>query len=365
MLADVTAIDIVLMIVVAPLVWTTTFMTVYGLFNQPVEVRYSYQREAAILAGHTDRQTIFEIAWLQPIMWVLLSLASGLSVLRLKESIRRNLVASGNPNYYSVNEYLSLALFSEICLMLLVAGMGLLFGQTPNMLGLVLGLFVPIVWVLFDWQEAAPDSARGARLSMVGFLVRVGILCAHLLLLTGQHFDTLIAFLSCELGFWFPLMTLGSKAKARVRAIAKKIPYALDLIALSMGAGGTFTEAVGTLVREDPTDEFNRELGQVLAEVELGKTRSEALLNMAERIPLESLRTIVGSILQAESLGTPLTDVLKSQANLLRHQRSVRAEKLAATASVRILIPSVLILLAVIIIVFAPMILRFFRGGFF
>ena len=103
----------------------------------------------------------------------------------------------------------------------------------------------------------------------------------------------------------------------------------------------------------------------MLAEVELGKTRNEALQNMAARIPLESLRVIVGSILQAESLGTPLTDVLKAQANLLRHQRSVRAEKLAATASVRILVPSVLILIAVVIIVFAPVILRWYQGALF
>ena len=184
-------------------------------------------------------------------------------------------------------------------------------------------------------------------------------------LLFGQSFNLLLAFFSWAVGFWLPILWLGSKAKARVRTIGKKVPYALDLIALSMGAGGTFTEAVRTLVREDPTDEFNRELGQVLAEVELGKTRNEALLNMTERIPLESLRTIVGAILQAEALGTPLTDVLKSQANLLRHQRSVRAEKMAATASVRILVPSVLILLAVVVIVFAPIILRWYQGALF
>ncbi|MDD4891056.1 MAG: type II secretion system F family protein [Phycisphaerae bacterium] len=308
LLAATSGLDVFMMLVIGGIVFATTFMVVYGLFNQPVEVRTSYQREAAILAGHTDRQTVFEISWLSPIMWVLLSLASGLSVPRLKRSIQRNLIASGNPSYYSVNEYLALSL---------------LIGTVLSML-IILG-------------------------GMIG----------------GQDFNLLVTLFAWIIGFWGPIFRLSGKAKARVRVISRKIPYALDLIALSMGAGATFTEAVRTLVREDPADEFNRELSQVLAEVELGKTRNEALQNLSDRIPLESLRTIVGAILQAESLGTPLTDVLKSQSNLLRHQRSVRAEKLAATASVRILIPSVLILIAVVIIVFAPVIIRWYRGTLF
>ncbi len=59
--------------VTCAVVFTMTFLALYGLFNQPVQVRTSYQREAAILAGHTDRHTLFEVAWIQPIMWVLLS----------------------------------------------------------------------------------------------------------------------------------------------------------------------------------------------------------------------------------------------------------------------------------------------------
>jgi tight adherence protein C len=308
MLALLSVMDILMMVLISGAVWTMTFLAIYGLFNQPVEVRTSFEREAAILAGHTDRQTVFEIEWLQPIMWVLLSLASGLSLPRMKKSLRKNLVASGNSNYYSVNEYLALAMLCGTVLMLLVTILGLI---------------------------------------------------------AGQDFNLLLAIGTWGFGFLLPVFRVSSKAKARVRVIAKKIPYSLDLIALSMGAGATFTEAVRTLVREDPQDEFNRELSQVLAEVELGMTRNEALANMVERIPLESLRTIVGAIIQAESLGTPLTDVLKAQSNLLRHQRSVRAEKAAATASVRILIPSVLILIAVVIIVFAPVILRWAQGALF
>jgi len=76
-------------------------------------------------------------------------------------------------------------------------------------------------------------------------------------------------------------------------------------------------------------------------------------------------RAIVASVIQAEELGTPLSEVLHSQATLLRMQRSVRAENAAAVASVRILVPSLLILMSVILAVFSPMVLRAFRKGIF
>jgi tight adherence protein C len=119
------------------------------------------------------------------------------------------------------------------------------------------------------------------------------------------------------------------------------------------------------VIREDPNHPFNVELNTLLAEVDLGTTRALALVNLSSRIPLETLRSIVAAITQAESLGTPLSGVLKEQADLMRLQRSVRAEKLAAAASVRILLPSLLILMSVVLAVFAPIIIRALKGELF
>jgi tight adherence protein C len=144
--------------------------------------------------------------------------------------------------------------------------------------------------------------------------------------------------------------------------IARQLPYTLDLIALMMGAGSTFTEAIQTIIREDPEDDFNQELRIVLSEIEFGTKRATALSNMAERIPMDALRSIVGAVNQAETLGTPLSEILKNQSNMLRMHRSVEAEKVSASASLRILVPTMLILVAVVIFLFGPLIIRWMRG---
>ncbi|MBT3198668.1 MAG: type II secretion system F family protein [Phycisphaerales bacterium] len=278
---------------------------VIAIFRQPYEITVSHQRKSSIESGHGDRQTVFENPMLRPLLWIMLSMAYRMALPRLKEWIRVKLLSSGNPNYYSPEEYLALSLF-------------------------------------------------------YGTMIASIITAFYVIALGG--FSIISMMLGFAGGMGMTIFQLRETAGKRLRTIAKRVPYALDLISLAMSAGATFTEAIGTVVREGDEDPFNEELKIVLAEIELGTTRRQALQNLAERIPIDMLRSIVASVIQAEDLGTPLADVLHSQASLLRLQRSVRAENLAAVASVRIMVPGALILLSVILAVFGPAVVRFIDG---
>lgn len=287
-------------------IFVVVVLLVVAVFRQPPEMKLSYQRQAALATGHSDRRTVFEVPSLRPILWLLLSASYSMALPRLKQWIKRTLVSSGNENYYTPEEYLALSMFY----------------------GMVIGLFLSVFHLV-----ALGDFSF--LLLVFGFIGGMGLM----------------------------LTQLYDKARKRLRLITRRVPYALDLIALAMGAGATFTEAVKAVVREDDEDPFNSELKAVLAEIELGTTRRQALENLADRVPIDMLRSIVASVIQAEELGTPLAEVLHSQATLLRLQRSVRAENLAAVASIRILIPSLLILFSVILAVFGPAIMMFIRQG--
>jgi tight adherence protein C len=283
-------------------------LLVVAVFGQSGRARLSPEREAAIATGHTDRRTVFERPVLGPLMWLLLSLAHRLAMPRVKRWVRQKLVANGNPEYYTPEEYLALSFAS----------------------GAILGLLLGV---------------------------------AYLVVL--DEVSILIAAIGIGLGIGLTVYQLYDRAEKRIRLISKRVPYSLDLIALAMGAGATFSEAVQTVVREETDDPFNVELKTMLAEMDLGTTRRRALQNLSDRVPLDSLRSIVASVIQAEELGTPLGEVLHQQASLLRLHRSVRAENAAAVASVRILVPSLLILISVILAIFGPAILRILERGLF
>jgi tight adherence protein C len=295
-------------VAIAAGLFTATFLLVVAVFGQPGRIRMSAQREAALAMGHTDRKTVFEKVWLQPVMWMLLLAAHRLALPRLKAWLRRTLVAAGSPEYYTPEEYLALSMLT----------------------GLVLVFLIEIL---------------------------------HLLLL--GRFSLLLLGTGLFLGVGLSIYQIYATASKRLREITRRVPYSLDLIALAMGAGATFTEAVQTVVREKSDDPLNVELRTMLAEMDLGTTRRQALENLGVRVPLEMLRGVVASIIQAEELGTPLADVLHSEATLMRLHRSVRAENAAAVASVRILIPSLLILMSVVLAIFGPAIIQAARRGLF
>jgi tight adherence protein C len=165
-------------------------------------------------------------------------------------------------------------------------------------------------------------------------------------------------------GFSDAYLWLREWALIRLRNISRRLPYALDLIAMAMDAGATFYEAAKAVVRDDPDDPLNEEFSIVIREIDFGRSRQDALTHLGQRINVEGLDGILSAVLQAEALGTPLAVVLKLQANLLRMRRSMRAERKAGEAAVKILVPSMLILISVVLIIFAPIIVRGIEGRY-
>lgn len=290
-------------------VFVSIALMIISLFGQGEEVKLSPQREIALATGHSDRETLFENVYMRQIMWALLSISHRMALPKPKAWISRTLVAAGSPNFYTCEEYMALSILT----------------------GLVLAFFLELFYAL----------VFGGEISLV--VVAFGVLA----------------------GIGMMMYQLYNHASKRMRTIARRLPYALDLISLAMGAGATFTESIKTIVREEGENPLNSELRAVLAEIELGTTRRKALQNLAQRVPLEGMQTTVASVVQAEELGTALHAVLHDQATLLRLQRSVHAENAAAVASVRILLPCLLIVIAVIFTIFGPAIVRGLNGGLF
>lgn len=286
-------------------VFAGIFVPIYAIFRYPVPDEAPIHRQIAKAVG-VDQETVFENTLFAPVLSLFVQLAKRINLTGLRKSIRQNLQASGNPSGYTVDQVLALALASAVT----IGGFSSLITMLIN--GGMLLLFLP-------------------TMSVVGFMI--------------------------------PLTVLSASANKRTRKIGKQLPYTLDLISLVMASGSSFTEAIETLIRDDPEDELNQELAFSLAEMEYGTTRAQSLMNLGVRIPLDSLRSVVGAVNQAEKLGTPLSSILKVQAEMLRMHRSVRAEKLSASASLKILIPSMLILLAVVLVIAAPLIIRFITQG--
>ena len=164
----------------------------------------------------------------------------------------------------------------------------------------------------------------------------------------------------------FPYFFLANQADERKIKIYKDIPYKLDLLSMAVEAGLDFLSAVKRMVEKDSTKSpLVEEFFQFLQEVRMGKTKQEALLDLAKRADVEALNSIVTAIIQAEKMGTPVAQVLRIQAESLRISRSQKAEKAAGEASVKIMFPLVFILISTVLILFGGIIVKWVRGELF
>ena len=130
-----------------------------------------------------------------------------------------------------------------------------------------------------------------------------------------------------------------ARAGYEVRTAASG-PDALDLLTISVEAGLGFDAALAKVV-EKMSGPLIDEFRQALAEVRMGRTRRDALRDVATRADDQSLTNFIGAIVQAEQLGVPIAKVLQIQSQQLRIVRRQRAEEAAAKAPIKMLFPMV------------------------
>lgn len=176
-----------------------------------------------------------------------------------------------------------------------------------------------------------------------------------------------VMVLGAFLGAVMPNVWLSEKASDRLRYINRGLPQALDLIVMAMGAGLDFIGALSHVVSRwsNKRDPLYEELLRFVRELHLGKTRKDALEQLAYRAPTELVNEFVANVIQAERRGSPLIEVLSIQAEVARTKRFQAAERVANRAGVLILVPIMFVMAATVLVVFGSLIVKGYRGQLF
>ncbi|MDZ4660087.1 MAG: type II secretion system F family protein [Pseudomonadota bacterium] len=165
-------------------------------------------------------------------------------------------------------------------------------------------------------------------------------------------------------GFAFPNFYAGAEKKRRYTSVVADLPFFLDLLTLSVAAGLDLMGAMQRIVEKAERSVLAKEFDAVLKDIRLGRSRDDALREMAERLDTAEITSFVAVVVDAYASGTPIGKVLRDQSEQLRLERFVRAEKAGAKASQMILIPLMMFILpAVMVVVFGPVVIQFVYGG--
>jgi tight adherence protein C len=165
------------------------------------------------------------------------------------------------------------------------------------------------------------------------------------------------------LGFGLPTLSLNDTVKKRQKAIKRVLPYTLDLLTLAVEAGLDFTTALARIGRKIGKNPLHLEITRLVRDLSMGKSRSNALKDMAKRTGVEELGIIVSALVQADELGASLGPTLRIQSSEMRRKRFDAAEKAAMEAPVKMLFPLIAFIFPIVfLIIFSPIAIQFYYG---
>jgi tight adherence protein C len=205
-----------------------------------------------------------------------------------------------------------------------------------------------------DLAGNPPRWSPDRVLAMKGLCAAAAVLLG---VLNGIHDPTigiLLALGGGLAGFYIPNVLVYNSGIKRQEAIQLLLPDSLDMLTVCVEAGLGFDAALAQVARH--TDgPLAADFARVLQEMQIGKSRSEALRSLADRTTVPELRTFVSALVQASELGLAIANVLRDQAKEMRGRRRQRAEEAAQKLPVKILFPLITCLFpALMIIVVGP-----------
>ena len=191
--------------------------------------------------------------------------------------------------------------------------------------------------------------------------------CFGLFFLKGDGSAAIGAGIVAAIVGWFlPTTFIQKRAQERQIEIIRSLPFAIDLLASAMRAGLDFIAAVRYYVSMGGKGALVVEFGLLLRQMELGKSRMEALEEMATHVQTQEFTAFVAAVAHGTEIGASIIETLQIQGEDMRRARFNLAERKAARAPSIMIFPLALFILpSVFAIVFVPVILRFLaaKGG--
>lgn len=174
-----------------------------------------------------------------------------------------------------------------------------------------------------------------------------------------------VCVLLAAVGFYLPSIWLRIKTSKRKEKITNGFPDMLDLLVVCVESGMGLDAALDRVGEEMKLgnrviyDEFKL----LNTQMRFGKTRSDALRNLADRIGLDDVSNLVTVLIQTEKFGTSVGQALRIHSDFMRTERQQRAEEKAVKLPLKLLFPLIFCIFpSLFIVIMGPALIQFYRA---
>jgi tight adherence protein C len=212
-------------------------------------------------------------------------------------------------------------------------------------------------------KPGAVNLYYGSRV-VASILLSITITAACFLRDTDFSTTIMAALGGAMAGFFLPSEFLRLMTRRRKKTIQHALPNVLDLLTVCVESGLGLDQAIVHVSRElgRAHREMSEELSMINFETRAGKSRPEALRNLATRTGVPDVKELTAVLIQADRFGTSVAQTLRTYSNHLRVQARQRAEEKAAQLSVKLVFPIFFFILpSLFVITVGPVIVKIFR----
>jgi tight adherence protein C len=195
--------------------------------------------------------------------------------------------------------------------------------------------------------------------AMQGMQILMPIAFVVLVFATGMyHLNVfLVPLMAAAVGYLLPELWLMWKVQARQHRLRVALPDALDMLVICVEAGLGLDQALLRVAQELRIShpELSEEIQLVNMEMRVGKTRLDALRELARRTGVEDIKALVAMLIQTERFGTSIAQSLRVHSDELRIKRRQRAEEMSAKTTVK-MVPALVFFIfpALMVVILGP-----------
>jgi tight adherence protein C len=205
-----------------------------------------------------------------------------------------------------------------------------------------------------------------AMMAMQGIKILMPIAFVALVFTTGMYRLNVVfvPLLAAVVGYLLPELWLMWRVQARQHRLRLGLPDALDMLVICVEAGLGLDQAIMRVAQElrITHPQLSDELQLVNMEMRVGKTRLEAMRELARRTGVEDIKALVAMLIQTERFGTSIAQSLRVHSDDLRMKRRQRAEEMSAKTTVKMVPPLVFFIFpALMVVILGPAVIMLMR----
>jgi tight adherence protein C len=205
-----------------------------------------------------------------------------------------------------------------------------------------------------------------AMMAMQGIKILMPVAFVAVTFATGMYRLNVVfvPLLAAVVGYLLPELWLMWRVQARQHRLRLALPDALDMLVICVEAGLGLDQALMRVAQElrITHPHLSEELQLVNMEMRVGKTRLEAMRELARRTGVEDVKALVAMLIQTERFGTSIAQSLRVHSDDLRMKRRQRAEEMSAKTTVKMVPPLVFFIFpALMVVILGPAVITLMR----